>query len=340
MPIAIDAMGGDFAPRNPVRAAIKAVNEDGIDAVLVGDEAAIKQELDKGGKYDARKIEIHHTTQVVEMDESAVVALKRKKDSSMRVAYNLHKEGRVGGVVSAGHSGAMLSFGHFVLRPIKGIDRPCISALLPSMKGRVLLLDAGANLECESKHLIQFALLGSVYMRYIHSVNSPRISLLNVGSEEGKGHDLVKRTYEALQNSSLNFVGNVEGKNFFLGEVDVVVTDGFSGNVLLKSVQGAANFVTHVLREEVEKSFISKLGAALMNQTFKKMKKRINYAEYGGAPLLGLKGVGIVCHGNSNPEAIQSGIRFAKWAEDVSLVTKMEEYILKNKEILQTSLSA
>ena len=337
MPIAIDVMGGDHYPQNPVLGAVKAVTEKGISVVLVGDEALIKNEL-QGLRYDASKVEIHHTTQVVEMNESIVGAMKTKKDSSMRVCYDLHKSNHVQGVVSAGSSGAMLAIGRFVLKTIPGIDRPCISALLPSIKEKTLLVDAGANMDCTPNHLFQFAILGSLYMQYIHERKNPKIGLLNIGGEEGKGDDLTKAAYEILKKSSLNFVGNVEGKQFFDGHLDVVVCDGFSGNVLLKSVQGAAKYVGSVLKEEIKKSPLSMLGAVMMKNAFKGLKKRSDYAEFGGAPLLGLRGNGIVCHGSSNPQALLFGINFAQWAADAHLVQRMEEKIEEHRDLLEKGL--
>lgn len=325
MAIAVDAMGGDLYPQNPVEGAVKAVKEKGIHVVLVGDEPSIKKELDRF-KFDAKKLDIVHSTQVIEMDEPVATAMRTKKDSSMRVCYNLHKAGEVDGVVSAGSSGAMLAIGRFVLKTIPGIDRPAISALLPSMKEKVLLVDAGANMDCQPEQLAQFALLGDVYMEHLHGRTNPRIALLNIGSEEGKGDELSKAAYELLKKAPINFVGNIEGKEFFNGDVDVVVTDGFAGNVLLKSVQGAATYVQKVLKEEVYKGGpMVKLGALLMKPAFMGLKKRSDYAEFGGAPLLGLKGNGIVCHGGSNPQALLFGINFAQWASEAKLVDRMTE---------------
>ncbi len=334
MTIAIDAMGGDLFPRNPVLGAIKAVKEKNINIILVGDETAIKKELN-GCHYDTQKVEIVHASQIIGMDEAVASAIRSKRDSSMRVCYNLHKNGDAEGVVSAGNSGAMLAIGRFVLRTIPGIDRPCISALLPSLKkNKVLLLDSGANMDCTPGNLLQFAILGEVYMRHIHSVRNPRIGLLNVGTEEGKGDELTKESYKLLKDTSMNFAGNIEGKEFFDGDLDIVVTDGFAGNVLLKSVQGAANFVTRALKQEIKRSFSAKIGAALMKPAFDHLKKRTNYAEFGGAPLLGLKGNGIVCHGGSNPDALLFGINFANWAAEARLVERMEEKILEYHDLL------
>ncbi len=336
MPIAVDVMGGDYFPRNPVLGALKAINEWGISVVLVGNESLIKKELE-GKRFDAGKLEIQQASQVIEMGENPVTAMKSKKDSSMRVCYNLHKENRVQGVVSAGSSGAMLALGRFVLKTLPGIDRPAISALLPSVQDKVLLVDAGANMNCTATNLVQFAVMGSLYMEFIHHRNSPKVGLLNIGSEEGKGDELSKATFNLLKQTPLNFIGNVEGKQFFEGNFDVVVCDGFSGNVLLKSVQGAASYVGSVLKEEIKKSPLSTFGALLMSKAFKGLKKRSDYAEFGGAPLLGLRGNGIVCHGSSNPDALAFGIHFAQWAMEARLVERMEEKILEFQDILKSA---
>ncbi|MDH5559688.1 MAG: phosphate acyltransferase PlsX [Deltaproteobacteria bacterium] len=337
MVIAVDAMGGDLYPKIPVLGAIKAVNEKQIQVVLVGDEPSIKKELENC-KYDAKLVDIVHATQVIDMDENVASALRSKKDSSMRVCYNLHRDGVVQGVVSAGHSGAMLAIGKFVLKTIKGIDRPCISAMLPTLRedDRVLLVDAGANMDCTPEHLLQFAILGDVYMEHIHRKENPRIGLLNVGAEEGKGDERSKKAYELLKKCPLNFVGNIEGKEFFNGDVEIVVTDGFAGNILLKSVQGAANFVKEIISKEIKSSQIAKIGAVFLNPVFKSVKKKTNYAEYGGAPLLGLRGNGIVCHGKSNQEALLFGINFANWAAEAHLVERMEEKLVEYKEYLNS----
>ncbi|PCI27109.1 MAG: phosphate--acyl-ACP acyltransferase [SAR324 cluster bacterium] len=334
MAIAVDVMGGDLYPQNPIHGAIKAVNEKNIDVVLVGDESCIKKELDRHS-FDSKKVEIVHATQVIAMDEPIASAMRSKRDSSMRVCFNLHKKKEVSGVVSAGSSGAMLAIGRFVLKTIPGIDRPCISALLPSIKDKkVLLVDAGANMDCSPQNLFQFAILGDVYMRHILSVENPAIGLLNIGSEEGKGDERSKHAYSLLKDSSLNFTGNIEGKDFFKGNSDVVVTDGFAGNVLLKSVQGAASYIKAVLEEEIKRSKRSLLGALLMKPAFRGLKKRSDYAEFGGAPLLGLRGNAIVCHGGSNPEALLFGINFAHWAAEAHLVERMEEKILEFQDTL------
>lgn len=334
MPIAVDAMGGDFYPKSPVAGAVQAIKDQNIDVILVGDEPVIKKELDNY-TFDSKRIEIAHAAEVVEMDDPIVTALKGKRQSSLRICFDLHKNGQAGGVVSAGHSGAMLAIGRFVLKTIPGIDRPCISALLPSKNFNVLLLDAGANIDCAPENLLQFALLGSVYLEQIYSVDKPKIGLLNIGVEEGKGDEIRKQAYSLLKDSSLNFVGNIEGKEFFEGEIDVVVTDGFAGNILLKSVQGAADFLKKIIRNEINQSLLTKLGALCMKPALSRLKKRTNYAEFGGAPLLGLKGNAIVCHGSSNAQALAYGIRFAHWSYKMDLVNQIQQKIAEHREILE-----
>ncbi len=334
MPIAIDAMGGDFYPQHPVSGAVKAAREHNINVILVGQQNLIKKELDKH-RFNAQKIEIVDATEVVEMSDSVVTALRKKRKSSMRICFDLVKQGEADGVVSAGNSGAMLAIGHFVLKTIAGIDRPCISALLPSHKEKVLLVDAGANIDCSPENLFQFAILGSSYMESIYQIANPKIGLLNIGKEEGKGDERSRITYELLKKCALNFVGNIEGKEFFHGDIDVVVTDGFAGNVLLKSVQGAADFVKRMIKEEINHSLFTRLGAILMLRSFIRLKKRTDYAEFGGAPLLGLKGNAIVCHGSSNPRALAFGIRFSQWAKECSLVERLEERVLEQQELLK-----
>ncbi|MDT8445458.1 MAG: phosphate acyltransferase PlsX [bacterium] len=337
MPIALDAMGGDYYPRVPVEAALLAVSE-GTSVVLVGDEKALKKEL-QGKRYDAAKLVIHHASEVIEMHEPIVKAMRTKKDASMRVCYDLHKAGEVAGVVSAGSSGAMLAIGKFVLKTLPGVDRPCISALMPSLKGKLLLVDAGANMDCDPAHLVQFAALGEIYMRVIHQIPSPRVALLNIGSEEGKGDERSKKAFELIKLLPINFIGNLEGKEFFDGNADVVVCDGFSGNVLLKSVQGAAKFMMGVLKEEIKKSKRSMLGAAMMKPAFNALKARSSYQNFGGAPLLGLNGVGVVCHGSSDATAIHFGIQFAHWADKAHLVQQMTDSLQAAQQVLNPQAS-
>lgn len=332
-------MGGDFYPQNPVLGAIAAVRAHKADVILVGDQSRIRQELARY-RFDYRKLEIVNAAETVEMSDGVINALRKKKHSSMRICFDLVKSGAADGVVSAGNSGAMLAIGHYVLKTVAGVDRPCISALLPSNKHTVLLVDAGANVDCSPQNLLQFAILGSSYREAIHGINHPKIGLLNIGSEEGKGDERSKITYHLLKQSSLNFIGNIEGKEFFSADVDVVVTDGFAGNVLLKSVQGAADFVKRLFKAEIDRSLLARFGSLLMAGAYNRLKSRTDYAHFGGAPLLGLRGNAIVCHGSSNPQAIAFGIRFSQWAHQCRLKEKLEEALLSHQLLLsQTHLN-
>ena len=326
-------MGGDVFPENPVKGAVKAATERKIRVLLVGDERAIKAELDRHCR-DFSRIEIVHASQMIRMDEPVASAVRNKKDASLRVCFDLHKKGEVDGVVSAGNSGAMLAIGRFVMKMIPGISRPSISAILPSMGGNVLLVDAGANIDCTPEQLRQFAILGHIYMSELHDRPSPRIGLLNVGSEEGKGDGRRKTTFDLLKETPLNFIGNVEGEDFFSGNVDIVVTDGFAGNILLKSVQAAASFTVRLIAQEVEDSWRARFGSLWLKKSFRKLKKKINYAEFGGAPLIGLSGNGIVCHGKSNSDAIRFGISLAHKAAEEKWTERIKEGVMDFQEFL------
>ncbi len=277
------------------------------DVVLVGDSEAIQSEL-KRLKGD---LPVQHASQVVEMCESPSDALRRKRQSSIRVAFELVKRGEADGVVSAGNSGATLALGMVVLGKLEGIDRPALASLLPSLEGRTLLIDVGANVDCRARNLFQFALMGSVFLEYVLGVPKPRVGLLSIGEEDSKGNDLVRHANDLLKASSLNFVGNVEGRGVFLGGADVVVCDGFVGNVCLKLSEGLAEASSKMLRNEFEGSISSMLGYFLARGAFKRFKKTVDYAEYGGAPLLGINGIGIVSHGKSTPKAIKNAVKMA-----------------------------
>jgi len=334
MTIAVDAMGGDAFPENPVQGAVKAASELKTRVLLVGDEPALKKVLDKH-RFNSSMVDIVHASQIIGMNEPVASALRTKKDASLRVCYDLHKEGSADGIVSAGNSGAMLAIGRFVMKMIPGINRPSISAILPSLGGKVLLVDAGANIDCTPEQLCQFAILGHIYMSDFHAVPSPRIGLLNVGSEEGKGDDRRKKTFDLLKQTPLNFIGNVEGEDFFSGGVDIVVTDGFAGNILLKSVQAAASFTVKLITEEVRRSLLARFGSLWLRTPYKRLKKRINYAEFGGAPLIGLKGNVIVCHGKSNPNAIAFGIGLAQKAADERWAERISARVMDYQEFLK-----
>lgn len=316
MKIAVDAMGGDFGPAVVVEGAVAACREFGLSSVLVGDRAAVEREIVRLKAQDL-PVSVRHATQVVGMGESPSQALRRKRDSSLRVAAELVKEGECSALISAGNTGAAMAIGMFVLGVLPGVDRPAIAAAMPSLSGYTILIDAGANVDPKPRHLFQWAVMGHVYSRDIIGKDNPRVGLLSVGEEEGKGNELTKEAFEELRGSSLNFVGNVEGRDIFNGRCDVVVTDGFTGNVCLKVAESLAEMLTAMIREELGRDVLSIAGAALSKRAFMRIKKRVDYTEMGGAPLLGINGASIICHGASPVKAIKNAVRVAaEWVRN------------------------
>jgi glycerol-3-phosphate acyltransferase PlsX len=312
--IAVDAMGGDHGPAVVVEGAVAAVRELGTSVVLVGDSATIERELHRLG--DPAGVEIRHASQVVGMGESPSQALRRKRDSSLRIAAELVRDGEASSFVSAGNTGAAMAVAMFVVGVLRGVDRPAIAAVLPNLQRFTVLLDVGANVDPKPWHLFQFAVMGHVYARDILGIERPRVGLLSVGEEEGKGNELTREAYEQLKDSSLNFLGNVEGRDIYNGHCDVVVTDGFTGNVALKISESLAEMVGAMIKEELMRDVRSKLAAALAKPAFDRFKKRVDYAEMGGAPLLGIDGGAIICHGASPVKAIRNAVRVAgEWAK-------------------------
>jgi len=309
--VAVDAMGGDNAPATEVEGAVSASRQWDIAVALVGDTDRINLEL---AKYDVSglDIQIKHASEVVGMHDSASDAVRKKKDSSIRVAFNLVKTGEAHAVVSAGNSGATMAAGIFVTKRIRGIDRPAIATILPNLKGQTLVLDVGGNVDCKASHLAQFALMGEAYARNILDTPNPRVGLLSNGSEEKKGTELTREAHHLLKDSAFNYIGYVEGRDIYQGTVDVVVCDGFVGNVVLKVSEGLADAISTMLRREIGNRFLAKVGYLLARPAFKAFKKKVDYAEYGGAPLLGIEGVGMICHGGSTPVAVKNAIRMAR----------------------------
>lgn len=307
MRIAVDAMGGDFAPAVVVEGSIKAATEFGISIVLVGDKTKVEAELKRHG-YHQSNITVRHASEVVGMDESPVQAIRRKKDSSLKVCFDIVNAGEAGAVVSAGNSGAAMAAGMLFFRKMKGVDRPAIAVCVPTMKNPTVLLDVGGNVDCKPVHLQQFAAMGEIYARYILKKDRPRVGLLSNGEEEGKGNELTRETNTLLKKSSMNYVGYIEGRDIFHGDIDVVVADGFVGNVVLKLSEGLIEAVTAMLKNELMASVPTKIGYLLAKGAFKQLKKKIDYAEFGGAPLLGIDGVCFISHGRSNPKAIKNAI--------------------------------
>jgi glycerol-3-phosphate acyltransferase PlsX len=314
--IAVDAMGSDAAPRVELEGVLAAVRASGVQVILVGDEPRLRAELAAMGANDKKdRIVIRHAPDVITMHDSPSMAVKQKKQSSMRVCFDLVKAGEADAVVSAGNSGAMMACGLFVLGRLPGVERPAIVTTFPTKAGECALLDMGANIDPKPSVLAQFAVLGSVYARLLHGKAKPRVGLLSNGSEDHKGTPLTRDAHQLLMRpdpaggADFSYVGYVEGRDIFRGEVDVVVTDGFTGNVVLKSVEGAAEAILDMVREEVARSgFLSKLGAALMTGALKRLRRRTDYAEHGGAPLLGVEGVALICHGGSNAMAMKNAV--------------------------------
>lgn len=308
--VAVDAMGGDNAPAVEVEAAVSAARQWGLSIILVGDTARIESEL-KRHRTEGLDISIRHASEVVGMHDSASDAIRKKKDSSIRVAFGLVKNGEAHAVVSAGNSGATMAAGMFVLKRVRGIDRPAIATIFPNLKDRTLVLDVGGNVDCKPFHLSQFALMGAVYARHVLGKERPRVGLLSNGEEESKGNDLTREAHQLLKGATFEYIGYVEGRDIFNGSVDVVVCDGFVGNVVLKVSEGLADAIFTMLRQEIGGRFLAKIGYLLARPAFRAFRKKVDYAEYGGAPLLGIEGTGMICHGGSNPRAITNAIRMA-----------------------------
>ncbi|HIJ90495.1 MAG: phosphate acyltransferase PlsX [Desulfobulbaceae bacterium] len=308
--IALDAMGGDKGPEELVSGAVMAVREYDLEISLVGDQVRLGSILATHG-HPSSRIHLVHASQVVGMDESPFDAIRRKKDSSIMKAFALHKEGLVEAVVSAGNSGATLAAAIKSLGRLENVARPGIAGIFPTLKGPVVMMDVGANVDCRSLHLFQFGVMAAAFSQVLFGLDRPRVGLLSIGEEGGKGNALVKKSHELFQQSSLNYIGNVEGRDTFQGDVDVMVCDGFVGNVCLKLSEGLAEAVMGMLGEEISKSFKAKLGYLLAKDAFVSFKKRVDYAEYGGAPLLGIRGNAIICHGRSSAVAIKNAIRVA-----------------------------
>lgn len=318
MKIAVDAMGGDYAPLETVKGAIQALEEmENLSIILVGKKEEIDIELKKYN-CNIERISIVDAREVVEMDDDPIMAIKAKKDSSMNRMLELVKSGEADASVSAGNTGALISSSQLKLRRIKGVLRPAITTIFPGKKRDIVLMDVGANSDCRADFINQFATMGSVYYEEMFSIEKPKVGLLNIGSEEGKGNEITRQSYDLLkENKNINFIGNVESRDMMDGEVDVVVTDGFTGNMVLKTAEGVSKFVFSLLKEEINKSFVGKIGALLLKPIFKKMKNKLDSSEYGGALFLGINGISIKAHGNSSSKGIKNAIKVAnKFAED------------------------
>lgn len=309
--IALDAMGGDHAPEEIVKGAVLAAAEYPVEVILVGQEEVVRKELAAADSIP-RNIDVVDAREVVEMDDTALAPLRRKRNSSVRVCANLVAEGRADAFVSAGNTGASWTSARAVMGMIEGVDRPALAAILPNVNDHTVLLDVGANVDAKPNHLREFAVMGHFYAQMVFGMEAPRVGLLSIGEEEGKGNELTKETFRVLKETGLNFIGNAEGRDIYNGNADVVVCDGFTGNVVLKASEALAEMVFKLVRQEVSKSLIRRIGGLMAKGAFVNLKKRTDYSEFGGAPLLGVKGGCIVCHGRSNAKAIKNAIRIAR----------------------------
>jgi glycerol-3-phosphate acyltransferase PlsX len=323
--IALDAMGGDHAPDEIVQGALLAVAEyPTVEILLVGREEVLREKL---GSSIPSRIELVDAREVVDMTDNALTPLRRKRNSSVRVCANLVAEGKAAAMVSAGHTGAAMTSAYKVIGTIDGVSRPALAAVLPSTKGHTILLDVGANVDAKPAHLREFAVMGHYYAQMLFGVDAPRVGLLSIGEEEGKGNELTKETFRVLKEAGLNFMGNAEGRDIFNGNADVIVCDGFIGNVVLKASESLAEMMRTLIREEITSTMTRKIGAFLAKGAFDDVKKRTDYAEYGGAPLLGVKCGCIISHGRSNAKAVKNAIRVARDFATSQVDTKIREKI-------------
>lgn len=336
MAIAVDAMGGDHAPENIVSGALFAAREKKIPVTLVGDDQRVNALLNEK-KSVSSLVNVRHAAEVVGMSESPSAAVRRIKDSSIRVAFDLVNRGEADAVVSAGNSGATMAVAMFVLKKMEGVDRPAIVTFHPTVKDFSLLLDAGGNVDCKPSHLAQFGVMGSVFARRVLKKDEPRVGILSNGSEESKGNELTRETHLIMKRCGLNYIGFVEGRDIYNGTADVVVCDGFVGNVGLKMSEGIADVLGRIFQEEIRKSLRARLGFLLLKRAFKAVAKRVDYSEYGGAPLLGINGTCVICHGSSSAKAITNAIVLAKNLADSQFNRFLMEDLVKNQESLKLS---
>jgi glycerol-3-phosphate acyltransferase PlsX len=338
-PVAVDAMGGDNAPGAIVQGAVDAARK-GIHVVLVGPQARVREELARHGAEPSLPIDVKHASEVVEMHDHPGQAMRRKKDNSIRVCFELVESKAACAMVSAGNSGAVMAGAIFVLGRPDGVERPAIVSVLPALKGHPLLLDMGAVVDCKPSHLVQFALMGEVYARRVHGVARPRVAVLSNGEEDSKGTDLTRAAAAALRHAPLQFVGYCEGRDLLTGEFDVIVTDGFTGNVALKTMEGTAKVVGEYLKRALRSTTVSKIGGLLSKAALEKMKKRIDWREVGGAPLLGVNGVGFISHGRSDRLAIENAIRRSRDAARAHFTDELASAVAPTEKLLARAAEA
>jgi glycerol-3-phosphate acyltransferase PlsX len=326
--VVVDAMGSDRAPHPEIDGALAAARDFGVRVILVGQPERILPELERcGWRRDGDKgVEFVEAAEFIGMDEAVATAVRRKRKSSMRVGARLVADGRADGLVSAGNTGAAMATAKMVIGMLPGVDRPALAALMPTKSGRpTLILDVGANADCKPHQMAQFAIMGDAYSRSVLGIERPTVALMSIGEEEAKGNDLTKEAFPLMREmSSLNFVGNVEGRDVFTGQVDVIVTDGFTGNVILKLAEGLQEAVISMIKRELSASAITKAGAMLARPAFQNLKKRLDYAEYGGAPLLGVRRIVVVCHGSSNARAVRNAVRNVKEFSEHGALERIE----------------
>jgi glycerol-3-phosphate acyltransferase PlsX len=311
MRVALDAMGGDHAPSVNVEGAVETVNErDDLDIILVGKEPLIRQEL-RNKRYDPHRISLVHASEVIEMRDKPTTAIRKKKDSSIGIGIELVKAGRADAFVSAGHSGVVMATSLLLLGTSKGVVRPAIATVMPTLKDTFILLDAGANVDCKPEHLLQFALMGNTYCKFLLGKSVPKVALLSIGEEDTKGNELTKEAFKLIKGTRLNFIGNIEGKDMFTGKADVIVCDGFVGNIALKVSEGLAETILKMLKREITAVSTGRIGYLMMKPAIRNFKKRTDYDEYGGAPLLGINGACIISHGRSSAKAIKNALKVA-----------------------------
>ncbi len=326
MRIALDALGGDHAPTEVVKGAVESAREHGIEVALVGQQEVIEPQL-RPYHQAGMALSIVDASQVVEMGEHPALAVRQKRDSSIMVGMNLLKEGKVSAFVSAGNSGAVMAAALLVLGRLPRIERPAIGTVFPTSAGKAFLLDVGANADCKPTHLVQFAHMGSLYMEKVFGLGSPRVALLSNGEEETKGNQLVLEAHRHLKKSSLNFIGNVEAKDITNGAADVVVCDGFTGNVVIKATEGLSEMLFESLRRALTSQLHFKVAASILRPAFSEVRKQLDYTEYGGAPLLGVNGVVIIAHGRSDAKAIKNALRVAKQAVEQDMLTALKSEV-------------
>jgi glycerol-3-phosphate acyltransferase PlsX len=334
MKIAVDAMGGDFAPQSIVEGAVLAAKEHGIKVVLVGDEDQVSKEL---SKYPTSKLPIfiHHAPHVVAMHDSPSNVIRKMKETSIKVSVDLARTGEANSVVSAGNSGAAMALAMYIFRKLEGVDRPAIATIHPTPKGSTVLIDSGGNVDCKSFHLVQFAIMGNAYAKYILGEKEPRIGLLSNGEEEGKGNELTREVHGILSQTNLNYIGYVEGRDLNRGTVDVIVCDGFVGNVALKISEGLWETIHTILKWEAQDNLRAKVAYFLMGRVMRRLEKKVDYSELGGAPLLGVNGNCVICHGHSNAKAIMNAIVLAQNLAKNKLNEHVIRELRENQDLLR-----